>query len=231
MKTTDWINEYNKRRDAISRDPALSDTGRSDAFKKLQTEAAEYKPRAMAILKDDMDKAKNQFKAVLTKRALIFESEAKRWDFNRLNYTAQKVRDMFDGAADPADAGRIYSNLRNSADLHERRAAAESKAAIVKRWGHRHTESSDLVRRMEADLEAMQPHELKSIETEANNAVNLILTTVKDIDNAAAFYNTNALDSSGGDFVKIKDGVRISQRIDPAATDSKKMFKITVDID
>jgi hypothetical protein len=230
MSELDKVNEFLNKRRAIEQDQRLSQDGRIEANKVLDAEIGAYKPAAINNLRASIELAKSKFKNAEHAIAKAIDDQANSWDFQRLNYNAQAVGLQFENTPSAEDAAMLYDELQGSHDRYKIRAAAEVGAGVImRRFGQER--GGDLTRRMRGDLEAMSSApEIDATKKAAGAAGREVIRAAEEIKKVSDFYYPGRGFSGINEFSNLLEGVKISQRINPAA-DPDKVSITTIAVD
>ncbi|MBT7072519.1 MAG: hypothetical protein HN975_16700 [Anaerolineae bacterium] len=213
------IQGFKARRAEIDNNPELTERGRQRQA--LQAEIEAYQPTARRQLDAAWDYVRMRGADLEKRKTEAQEANAKRWDFQRLNYEATAAIQAVRNARELADVERQYNQVLETGDETKARAWAELAAGAVQ---ERFTNGTDgnhmiarrLVERMAADLDALVTTEaLAKVEAAAALFGPDLNELVKITEEVSDLYNPGDLEwGAKNEFTELLEGVSVSQKFD-----------------
>ena len=134
-KVLDNARGFANREQVANRNPELSLEGKQAAIRKIRTESYAYRPQAVASAVAAFDNLLARFNANAAARQAAQEAEARRWDYQRLNYLAASMTAKVKAAQGLQALTVFYQDALNSGDKHALRAFCEIAGAEIRTHG------------------------------------------------------------------------------------------------
>lgn len=205
-----------KRKQEILSSRMFSELGRTQALETWRQELPTSRARVVSDLASEWAQVRAEYKAVGERRTKAGDAEANRWNFERLNFELNKVKQQLDKPV--YYLKEQYQAAVNSGDLHRQRAWGEAADTIREKFTE-DTTALEFSGELKKNLVKLTttPETLAAKEAGSVLAQRAI-EAYKVTNQARAFFDNEMMHSRewafSRDFEALTDGVSISEKMD-----------------
>lgn len=205
-----------------------SPEGKTRAINKVKDQLGTVRGQALSQLKSDWGRIKTRGLEIRAAREKAIENEAKRWDWQRLNYMTERVKSAIENANSLRDIENAWQAASQSGDKHAIKAWSETGPnKVTPKYG---LEAVSLVGSMtDAAAKYSRPPEFDALDQKAD----ALIQEAKELENitrlvSEAFTKDPSLDLSWAvneEFKTVRGDCRLSE-----AWDGERGIKVTLEL-
>lgn len=221
------LNSFDSAKEHYLRSTDLSAEGKRKALANVEAERTALRGEAVKALAEAWDDVRLKWGILQLKNDIEEQKQGRSWDYARLSYLSDSVRERVQHASSPSDVAKWYVPMLNSGDRHIARASAEAGAQAIRSRFRTDLEGVNLALQGEQKLKELTD---SPVYHEVQAGMEQLIRDAVELQDKHDFIqrqlvNYVGLDSTA-DFEGAREGITITQSFDS----DRAMFKTTLDV-